>query len=225
MSGYSLHSRAANLCRVDEKIDALNERGEPTGEIVWKSEAHRKGIWHRCFHCWVSGTDISGPYLLVQRRAAAKSTWPGKLDVSAAGHLASGEAPLDGLRELEEELGLRVGRERLVPLGTRRIEQKIPQGYDREFHEVFLLHEHTPPKDLRLQKEEVESVLALGLDEVDALRNGETVAVVEWKEGRPVPAEIGAVDFVPNDDDYLFLVAEATRQLHAGITSVRLFEG
>lgn len=210
---------------MDEKIDALTDSGEPTGEVVWKSEAHRQGIWHRCFHCWVSGMGVSGPYLLVQRRAAGKSTWPGKLDVSAAGHLAAGEAPLEGLRELEEELGIRVVPDRLVPLGTRRVEQKIPQGYDREFHEVFLLHDHTPPKDLRLQKEEVESVLALGMNEVGALRNGETVTVVEWKDGDPVPTRISAADFVPNDDDYLFLVAEATRQLHAGKIPGWLFEG
>ncbi len=211
---------------MDEKIDALNELGEPTGEVVWKSEAHRRGIWHRCFHCWVSGTDLSGrPYLLVQRRAAAKSTWPGKLDVSAAGHLAAGEAPLDGLRELEEELGLQVAPERLVPLGTRRIEQSIPQGYDREFHEVFLLRDHTPPQDLRLQREEVESVLGLRLDAVDALRRGETVPAVEWKAGEPVSTRISAADFVPNDDDYLFLVAKAARWLHAGEAPNYLYKG
>ncbi len=212
---------------MDEKIDALNELGEPTGQVVWKSEAHRRGIWHRCFHCWVWGTDASDrPYLLVQRRAAAKSTWPRRLDVSAAGHLGAGERALDGgLRELEEELGLRVAPERLVPLGTRRIEQSIPQGCDREFHEVFLLRDHTPLKDLRLQREEVESVLSLSLDAVDALRRGETVPVVEWRVGKPVSTRINAADFVPNDDDYLSRVAGAARRLHAGEAPDYLYKG
>lgn len=225
MSGYSLPLLTVTLCGVDEKIDALNERGEPTGEIFWKSEAHRQGIWHRCFHCWVSGADDSGPYLLVQRRAAAKSTWPGKLDVSAAGHLASGEAPLDGLRELEEELGLRVGSERLIPLGTRRIEQEIPQGCDREFHEVFLLRDDTPPADLKLQIEEVESVLRLNLEEIEALRNEEMVPVVEWRDGEFVTTRISLADFVPNDDGYLWRVAWAARQLHAGKAPGHLYKG
>lgn len=210
---------------MDEKIDALNEFREPTGEVIWKSEAHRQGIWHRCFHCWVSGVGPSGPYLLVQRRASGKSTWPGKLDVSVAGHLGAGETPLDARRELEEELGLRVEPESLIPLGTRRIEQKIPQGCDREFHEVFLLRDDTSPENLRLQREEVESVLALGLDEADALCNGETVSVVERREEQPTLVAISVADFVPNEDDYLSVVVQTARRLHAGGTPGRVFEG
>ena len=60
-----------------------------------------------------------GSYLLLQRRAATKDTWPGYLDVTAAGHLASGEETVDGLQEVEEELGLWIEPERLVPLGTQ----------------------------------------------------------------------------------------------------------
>ncbi|HEX5913915.1 MAG TPA: hypothetical protein VFY54_12365, partial [Rubrobacter sp.] len=72
-------------------LDILDESGLPTGEVVPKGEAHRLGLWHRCFHCWICGSDPEGSYLLLQRRAATKDTWPGYLDVTAAGHLASGE--------------------------------------------------------------------------------------------------------------------------------------
>jgi isopentenyldiphosphate isomerase len=150
---------------VDELLDILDESGLPTGQVVLKSEAHRLGLWHRCFHCWICGSDPGGSYLLLQRRAATKHTWPGYLDVTAAGHLAAGEKTLDGLREVEEELGLQIKPERLVPLGTRRVEQEIPGGCDRELHEVFLVFDVTPPGDLRLQKEEVEAVFRLDLDD------------------------------------------------------------
>ena len=211
---------------MDEKIDALDEHGKPTGEVVWKSEAHRQGIWHRCFHCWVTGTDDAGePYLLVQRRAAAKSTWPGRLDVTAAGHLAAGEKPLDGLRELEEELGLSPDPERLVPLGTRRIQQDIPQGCDREFHDVFLLNDGTPAKELNLQEEEVESVFSLALKDVERLGTGEAVDVREWSKTGEVFNEISIEDFVPNEDDYLAKIARAARRLHAGEKPDNLFQG
>jgi isopentenyldiphosphate isomerase len=58
-----------------------------TGEVAWKSEAHRLGLWHRCFHCWIVApeTSFGGPYLFVQRRAVGKETWPDRLDVTVGG--------------------------------------------------------------------------------------------------------------------------------------------
>ena len=204
--------------RVDERVDVLDEFGKPTGEVAWKSEAHRRGLWHRCFHCWVFGTEASGePYLLVQRRAAEKDTWPGYLDVTAAGHLGAGEKPLrGGLRELEEELGLRVDPERLIPLGSRRIEQEIPGGCDREFHDVFLLFDPTPPQRMRLQAEEVEVVLSMSLDDAEALGGGWSVPAVEYAGGKVVITRVRPSDFVPGTDAYLRRVAGAARRLLAG---------
>jgi len=201
---------------MDEYIDILNASGEPTGEAVWKSEAHRLGLWHRCFHCWVTGSGAGGPYLLVQRRAPEKDTWPGYLDVTAAGHLRAGEEIMDGLRELEEELGIEAEPERLIPLGTRRIEQEIPDGCDREFHEVFLLLDSTPPQDLRLQKDEVESVFRIPLEAAERLGDGETILAEEWKHGEPSGIRVSLADFVPNDDGYLAGVARAAREALEG---------
>ena len=208
---------------MDEKIDILDASGNPTGRVAWKSEAHRQGLWHRCFHCWISGTDSEGPYLLVQRRAATKDTWPGRLDVTAAGHLAAGETTLDGLRELDEELSLTPDPGRLIPLGTRRIEQEIPQGRDREFHEVFLLLDQSAPKDLRLQEEEVESIVRISLEDAEKLCAGETVPAREWKGDESFDTQASLEDFVPNDDGYLGRVARAARKALAGSTPDRIF--
>ncbi|MCA1847567.1 MAG: NUDIX domain-containing protein [Actinobacteria bacterium] len=209
---------------MDELLDVLDGLGRPTGGVAWKSEAHRRGLWHRCSHCWVYGTDAGGPYLLVQRRAATKDTWPGRLDVTAAGHLRCGEEPLGGgLRELEEELGLRVAPGRLIPLGTRRIEQQIPEGCDREFHDVFLLLDPTPPEDLRLQEGEVEAVLRVGLEDAERLGAGDGALAVEYAEGGASTTRVGLSDFVPNEDDYLRRVAGAARRLLAGESPGRVF--
>lgn len=202
---------------MDELIDVVDERGTPTGEVVWKSRAHREGLWHRCFHCWL--VDPEGPHLLIQRRAVVKDTWPGYLDVTAAGHLGAGEKPLDGLREIEEELGLRVDPERLVPLGTRRIEQEIPVGRDREFHDVFLLMDSTPPSDLRLQTEEVDAVLRLRLEDVPKLYETESVTADEWRTGERRRTRVSLADFVPNEDGYLLWVTAKAHELLGGETS------
>jgi isopentenyldiphosphate isomerase len=196
---------------VDELVDILDERGELTGEVAWKSEAHRDGLWHRCFHCWILAPE--GPYLLIQRRASVKDTWPGYLDVTAAGHLAAGEKPLDGLREVEEELGLRVDSDSLIPLGTRRIEQEIPQGHDREFHDVFMLLDSTPPSHLRLQTEEVDAILRLRLEDIPRLYADESVFAEEWRADEKRRKPIRLSDFVPNEDGYLSWIAEKAHEL------------
>ena len=206
-----------------ELLDILDESGRSTGEVVPKSEAHRLGLWHRCFHCWICGSDPGGSYLLLQRRAATKDTWPGYLDVTAAGHLAAGEETLDGLREVEEELGLRIESDRLVPLGTRRVEQEIPGGCDRELHEVFLLLDATPPGDLRLQKEEVEAVFRLYLDEVEALYEKGSAPASEYAEGRTYETRIHLAEFVPKEEGYLRRVAGAARRHLSGVPTDPIF--
>jgi isopentenyldiphosphate isomerase len=208
---------------VDELLDTLDESGRPTGEVVAKSEAHRLGLWHRCFHCWICGSDPEGAYLLLQRRAATKDTWPGYLDITAAGHLSAGEETLDGLREVEEELGLRVDSDRLVPLGTRKVEQQIPGGCDREFHEVFLLVDGTPPERLRLQKEEVEAVFRLNLDDVEALYETGSAPARQYAQGKTLATRIHLSELVPQNEDYLAEAAGAARQLLSGTSPAPIF--
>jgi isopentenyldiphosphate isomerase len=213
----------ANLVRVQELLDILDETGRSTGEVVPKSEAHRLGLWHRCFHCWICGSDPEGYYLLLQRRTATKDTWPGYLDITAAGHLSAGEETLDGLREVEEELGLRVDPTRLVPLGTRKVEQQIPGGRDREFHEVFLLADDTPPERLRLQKEEVEAVYRLELDDVEGLYETGTAPAREYAQAKIGTTQISLAEFVPQNEVHLIRVAEAARHLLSGTTPPPIF--
>ncbi len=210
---------------MDELLDVIDGLGRPTGEVVWKSEAHRRGLPHRCFHCWVFGSGEAGePYLLVQRRAATKDTWPGRLDVTAAGHLGAGEEPLEGgLRELEEELGLSVEPGRLVPLGTRWVDLEIPQGRDREFHHVFLLFDRTPPQALRLQRDEVDAVLRLRLEDAAALEAGGSAPAVEYAGAAAARRRVRLSDFVPNGDGYLSRAAGAARRVYAGEDPGKVF--
>jgi isopentenyldiphosphate isomerase len=208
---------------VDELLDILDESGRPTGEVALKSEAHRLGLWHRCFHCWICGSEPGGSYLLLQRRAATKGTWPNYLDVTAAGHLTAGEEMLDGLREVEEEIGLRIAPERLIPLGTRRIEQEIPGGCDREVHEVFLVFDATPPEDLRLQKEEVDAVFRLHLDDVQSLYEIGSAPAREYADGRASATRIHLAEFVPKEEGYLSSVAGAARRHLSGMRPVPIF--
>jgi isopentenyldiphosphate isomerase len=204
---------------MEERVDILQSSGEPAGWTAPKSEAHRRGLYHRCFHCWISDPSdaVDGPYLFVQRRAAQKENWPGRLDTTAAGHLFVGESVMGGLREVEEELVLAPDPERLVPLGVRRVEQEIPAGVDREFHAVFLLLESLEPGAVRLQAEEVGALLRLRLGDVERLYAGEEIVAEEWTaSGEIRETTVGLEEFVPNEDRYPLTVACAVAQYLAG---------
>ena len=211
---------------MDERVDVLDTSGKKTGEVAWKSDVHRLGMWHRCFHCWIfsPGTPSGGPYLFVQRRASGKDTWPNRLDVTAAGHIGAGEETLEGgLREVEEELGLKVAPDELVQLGTRRSELEIPAGLDCEFQEVFLLVRSLSPKDLRLQEEEIAAVVRLRLDDVEALYGGGEIPAEEWPRGEASTVLVSIADFVPGEDEYLLRVARAACAYLGGARPVPLF--
>lgn len=78
----------------------------PTGETKPILQAIEDGDWLSVFAIWLYKQADDGVYLLFQERSKNATVSPGKLDISAAGHYNAGETGLDGLRELQEELGI-----------------------------------------------------------------------------------------------------------------------
>lgn len=106
-----------------------------------RDAVHRDGDWHLAFHLWVA----SAGGVLFQRRARDKDSWPGRLDATAAGHLVAGEAVADGIREAEEELGVRYPADRLVALGVHRVDDEPEPGMrNREHQHVFAVRDARP---------------------------------------------------------------------------------
>ena len=101
-----------------EYVDVCDENGLPTGEIVERSTAHRTGVRHRTAHVWIY-RETEGRYqVLVQKRSDSKASFPGMYDTSCAGHVPAGEEPIDAaVRELSEELGIRLRPDQLEELG------------------------------------------------------------------------------------------------------------
>jgi 8-oxo-dGTP pyrophosphatase MutT (NUDIX family) len=62
------------------------------------------------------------------------------LDINILAH----ETPLDGLREVKEELGIDLTVEDLQSLGTIKDSLVSPEFIDRELCHVFLYKEHQP---------------------------------------------------------------------------------
>jgi isopentenyldiphosphate isomerase len=121
----------------DELLDVFDERGRHLG-VKRRADVHRDGDWHLAFHLWV----VRREGVLLQRRAHDKTSWPGFLDASAAGHLLAGEAVRDGLREAEEELGVAYAFADLEPLGVHRVADRERAGMDnRELQHVFAVRD------------------------------------------------------------------------------------
>ena len=144
----------------------LDADGQPTGITKPRAEVHRDGDWHRSFHLWIVK---EGRYVLFQRRAKSKDLEPNKIDVTVGGHLAAGETVRDALREVEEELGLRVALKELVYVETRRAERSYAVASDREFQEVYLLRCDQELSAYNLNPQEVYALYELPLERAIAL--------------------------------------------------------
>lgn len=153
-----------------EYLDIIDEYGQPTGEIVDRETAHAKGIWHRTSHVWLARRKNGKVQILLQKRARHKSSFPGCYDISSAGHIPAGDDfPQSAIRELEEELGVKVEEKDLIYCGDRKVVwDDVFFGkpfHDRQISRVFLLWLDRGESAFTLQESEVDGVLWMDFDQ------------------------------------------------------------
>ena len=95
---------------MEEYYDILDKNGNKIGLTKARSLIHKDGDWHRASHVWIINSNNE---LLISLRSLTKDIFPGYWTMSAGGHVNAGEDSLDGaVRELEEEIGLRLAKDR-----------------------------------------------------------------------------------------------------------------
>jgi len=121
----------------NERLSIFDDDRRPIGTAT-REDVHRLGHWHETFHCWFVGRQSGKDEIYIQLRSRMKKDYPDLLDITAAGHILSHETVLDGVREIEEELGIRVSPDELVPLGTIDYCVHRPSFIDKEIAHTFL---------------------------------------------------------------------------------------
>ena len=155
----------------DELIDIFDEDMNLLGTAM-KSQAHREGLWHKTFHCWLAQKNEAGKTMLwLQLRGDDKDIFPGKLDISAAGHIKAGEEVKDGYREVREELGLKLDKEDIIKLFTSKEIYESGSIKNREFQMVYMAVVEGSPYKAVLQPEEVAGLYEVDIDEFTDLMN------------------------------------------------------
>ncbi|MCD6476537.1 MAG: NUDIX domain-containing protein [Candidatus Aenigmarchaeota archaeon] len=150
-----------------ELLNVLDEQGNKTGIQKNKKEIHEQGLWHSAVHIWIYN---SKGEILLQKRAEDKDYWPGMWDISTAGHISAGETPEQtAIRELEEELGIKVDLSKLKFIGIRKFEKHVNEinYHNKEFDYIYLFRFDEDASKLKFKDKEVEKVKFVSIEQLE----------------------------------------------------------
>lgn len=144
--------------KMAEYWDLYDGAGQLTGKKHLRGTAVPEGCFHKVVHIWIQN---SKGELLMQKRSDKVDNCPGEW-ATTGGSVQTGEEPLvTAVRELSEELDLKVSAEELqYCLMVRRKDA---------FCYVYILRKDVPAEALTLQECEVAAVEWMTLGQVDRM--------------------------------------------------------
>lgn len=170
---------------MEEMLDIYNEDLEIDG-VKSRADVHKYGFKHKVVQCYIINEKNKEKWVYFQQRSFNKNNYPGFYDIACAGHIDSGEEPVISMvRELEEEVGLKVDKSQLIYAG-RKLEMKNHDHIlDDEICELFVLK--IPSDDFKLG-EEVEDMVKVSFEKYKNWINGDmdTLDVLSLKYNRSV---------------------------------------
>lgn len=212
-----------------EKIDIYNASLKRLG-VKDRDAAHKEGDWHLTFHCWVV-SNTRGGEILFQLRSPQAISFPNCFDVSAAGHLTSGENEKDGIREIREELGLEFEFDELHSLGYRvEVSDQDNGQKNREYQAVYILRNDAPLSEYKPQIEELNGLYRLSVEEGMKLFGGNVSSAKmtgivydkgkgEWDESSRI---VSIKDFVPRIQNYYLTACIMAERVLSGTFPVSI---
>ena len=184
-----------------EEFDVLDENGEFTGEIVERDKAHSEGMMHRAVVLFLVN---SKKQILLQKRSLKKKKWPGYWDVTSGGHVDAGELGLfSAVRELEEELGIKVEPQDVRYICCRRTDTRVAGMIDKHMNEYFVAFKDIDIRDIKMQVGEVEEVNWVDYDVFKTMvTNKESSITPKWAAYEMLIKYLERYGFAENLDYY-----------------------
>lgn len=147
-----------------EYWDILDKDGNKTGKtIVRGRRGLSKGEYHLVVHIWV--INDKGEFL-IQRRSDKKPLMPGEWAATGGSAFSSEGSRHAAIRELFEELGIRVTRRRMVLVKRQLRKYSI--------NDIYAVRCNIPASRCRLQEDEVAEVKWVSKEELQRMvENGE----------------------------------------------------
>ena len=186
----------------DELLQVVDkDTGEPTGELVPRSVLIRDRLWCRTTNIFILNEKGE---ILCHERSKNKERFPGAWSTHFGGHVVEGESfKIGALKELEEELGLKVNAFQLIAWRTSK--KEVSRIWVRDFITVYT----GSIEDLVLQASEIDSVKWFSPQEIF-----EELDAAGEREGESVEWLAGTHDF---NADYQCMRAVLTATIDAGI--------
>lgn len=158
----------------EELLDVLDENGIKTGEILPRSEVHKKGLWHRIIVVAIVNENNE---ILIQQRSHNKDKNPDMWDISVTGHLSSGQDSLTAAtREISEEVSVSLGysvevRDFRFMFSFRKEQYVNEKHFDRQFYDFFILRQSgLREENIRFQSSEVQAIKFVSVSKLNEMR-------------------------------------------------------
>jgi 8-oxo-dGTP pyrophosphatase MutT (NUDIX family) len=171
-----------------------------------RNVVHSFGLWHKTVHCWI----IWRGKMVFQRRSRTMTANAGKLYTTASGHISAGESIEQAFaRETVQEIGISVQNPQKISEIVWIADIKKSDGslfIDRVFANVFWADFDGELTDFHFDDGEVDSVVAISLDEFINFARGKSIKVkgIEF-DGKVVSEiELDESDFVVNEGETLY---------------------
>ena len=161
-----------------ELWDILDGEGNPTGRTIERGKPLQAGEYMLAVHIYI--VNSKGEYLM-QKRSSTKEVLPGIWDTTGGAVTAGEDSRLGALREVEEEIGIKLALDELEY--TARIQR------EQSFVDIWFLKKDFDADECILQEEEVEAVKWVSAKEMI-----EHIKTAPWRQAEYKEKVIAAIE-------------------------------